>query len=148
MIPEIGNLALTFAMGIALVQFVAPLVGIATNRWRLVILAKPMAIASFVFIAIAYLCLTWSFYTNDFSVENVASNSNRFLPWIYRIGATWGSHEGSLLLWVFILASWTLAVALLSKSLPALTRARVLSVLGGVAVGFLSFIIFTSNPFD
>jgi len=135
-------------MGIALVQFVAPLVGIATNRWRLVILAKPMAIASFVFIAIAYLCLTWSFYINDFSVENVASNSNRFLPWIYRIGATWGSHEGSLLLWVFILASWTLAVALLSKSLPALTRARVLAVLGGVAVGFLSFIIFTSNPFD
>ena len=148
MIPEIGTLALTFAMGIALVQFVAPLVGIATNRWRLVILAKPMAIASFVFIAIAYLCLTWSFYINDFSVENVASNSNRFLPWIYRIGATWGSHEGSLLLWVFILASWTLAVALLSKSLPALTRARVLAVLGGVAVGFLSFIIFTSNPFD
>jgi len=148
MIPEIGNLALSFAFAIALIQFVAPLVGIATNRWRLVILAKPAAIGQFFFVSIAFLCLAWSFYSNDFSVAYVAAHSNRSLPTVYRIGATWGGHEGSLLLWASILSVWTFAVALFSDSLPALTRARVLAILGGVAVGFTSFIIFTSNPFD
>ncbi len=148
MIPEIGNLALNFALTIALIQFIVPLTGIATHRWRLVLLAKPMAIASFGFVTLAFGCLAWSFYSNDFSVANVAQNSNRFLPTPYRLGATWGSHEGSLLLWVFILTAWTFAVAVMSKSLPAMTRARVLAILGGIAVGFLSFILFTSNPFD
>jgi cytochrome c-type biogenesis protein CcmF len=148
MIPEIGNLALNFALAVALIQFVLPLVGLATHRWRLVVLAKPMAITCFGFVALAFGCLAWSFYSNDFSVANVAQNSNRFLPTPYRLGATWGSHEGSLLLWVFTLTAWTFAVAMLSKSLPAMTRARVLSILGGIAVGFLIFILFTSNPFD
>ena len=148
MIPELGNLALNFAMGVALIQFVLPLYGIATNKWRLVLLAKPMAIANFTFVSIAFFALMWSFYSNDFSVAYVASHSNRFLPTAYRLGATWGGHEGSLLLWVYMVTGWTFAVAVLSKSLPAMTRARVLAVLGGVSVGFLSFILFTSNPFD
>ncbi len=148
MIPEIGNLALSFALGLALIQFVVPLVGISTNRWRLVLVAKPAAIGQFVFVVIAFAALAWSFYISDFSVKYVASNSNRSLPTAYRIGATWGGHEGSLLLWALILSVWTFAVTLFSGSLPALTRARVLAVLGGVAVGFISFIIFTSNPFD
>ncbi len=148
MIPEIGNLALSFGLALALIQFVIPLFGISTHRWRLALLAKPAAIGQFIFVCLAFVLLAYSFYANDFSVAYVANHSNRSLPVAYRIGATWGGHEGSLLLWVFMLSSWTLAVALLSRSLPALTRTRVLSVLGAVSVGFLIFIIFTSNPFD
>ncbi len=148
MIPEIGNLAINFALALAVIQFVFPLFGIYTNRRRLVLLAKPAAIGQFLFMAVAFCCLAWSFYINDFSVTYVALHSNRSLPIPYRIGATWGGHEGSLLLWAFILSIWTVAVALFSKSLPALTRARVLAVLGGVAIGFISFIVYTSNPFD
>ena len=148
MIPEIGNLALSFGLALALIQFIIPLVGVSTHRWRLALIAKPAAIGQFVFVSLAFVLLAYSFYANDFSIAYVASHSNRSLPVAYRIGATWGGHEGSLLLWVFMLSSWTLAVALLSKSLPALTRTRVLAVLGAVSVGFLIFIIFTSNPFD
>ncbi len=148
MIPEAGNLALTFALALAVIQFVVPLVGIKSNHWRLVLVAKPAAIGQFIFVSIAFFCLAWSFYTNDFSVTYVASHSNRFLPTAYRLGATWGGHEGSLLLWAFILSAWTFAVTLMSKSLPALTRSRVLAILGAVAIGFISFILFTSNPFD
>jgi len=148
MIPETGNLALTFALALAVIQFVAPLAGISGNRWRLVLLAKPAAIGQFIFVSIAFFCLAWSFYVNDFSVTYVAKHSNRFLPTAYRLGATWGGHEGSLLLWAFILSAWTFAVTLLSKSLPALTRARVLAILGAVAIGFIVFILFTSNPFE
>ncbi len=148
MIPEIGYIALTFGLAIALIQFFVPLVGISTNRWRMVLVAKPAAMAQFFFVATAFICLMWSFYVNDFSVTYVAQHSNRSLPTAYRLGATWGGHEGSLLLWVFILSLWTFLVAILSQSLPALTRARVLAILGGVAVGFMAFIIFTSNPFE
>ena len=148
MIPEIGNLALIFGLAIACIQFVVPLVGISTNRWRLVLIARPAATAQFIFVSLAFLCLLWSFYVSDFSVKNVAANSNRSLPTPYKLGASWGSHEGSLLLWAFILNVWTFAVTLFSKSLPALTRARVLAILGGVSIGFISFILFTSNPFD
>ncbi len=148
MIPEIGNMALSFALALAVVQFVLPLTGIRNNQWRLALLAKPAAIAQFIFVSIAFFSLTWSFYANDFSVTYVAKNSNRFLPTAYRLGATWGGHEGSLLLWAYILSCWTFAVTLFSKSLPALTRVRVLAILGGVSIGFISFILFTSNPFD
>ena len=148
MLPEIGNLALAFALGMAVIQFIVPLVGLANNQWRLVLLAKPAAIAQFSFTTLSFVCLALSFYWNDFSVAYVANHSNRELPVIYRLGATWGGHEGSLLLWVFLLAAWTFAVTSLSKSLPAMTRSTVLAVLGGVSVGFLSFILFTSNPFD
>jgi cytochrome c-type biogenesis protein CcmF len=148
MIPEIGNLALTFALSLAVIQFVVPMVGVYTNRWRWVLVARPAAWGQFVFVAIAMLCLGYSFYVNDFSVEYVAMHSNSKLPTAYRITAIWGGHEGSFLLWVFMLSSWTLALSLLSNSLPALTRARVLSVMGALAVGFIAFIILTSNPFD
>jgi len=148
MIPEIGNLALTFALALAVIQFVVPLAGISTNRWRMVLVAKPAAIGQFIFVSIAFICLSWSFYINDFSISYVAQHSNRSLPTPYRLGATWGGHEGSLLLWAFILSVWTFAVTLFSNSLPALTRARVLAILGAVAIGFISFILFTSNPFD
>ncbi|MCP3673306.1 MAG: heme lyase CcmF/NrfE family subunit [Gammaproteobacteria bacterium] len=148
MIPEIGSLALTFALALAVIQFVVPLVGIHTNHWRLVLIAKPAAIGQFIFVTIAFVSLAWSFYANDFSIAYVAQNSNRSLPTVYRLGATWGGHEGSLLLWAFILSVWTFSVTLFSKSLPALTRARVLAILGAVTIGFISFILFTSNPFD
>ena len=99
-------------------------------------------------LALAFGCLAWSFIANDFSVQNVATNSNSELPLHYRIAATWGSHEGSLLLWALILAVWTAAVARFSKRLPPEVIARVLGVMGLVAVGFLAFLLFTSNPFE
>jgi len=148
MIPEIGNLALSFALALAVVQFIVPLVGVSTNNWRMVLIAKPAAVGQFVFVTISFICLAWSFYANDFSVLYVSQHSNRSLPTMYRLGATWGGHEGSLLLWAFILSLWTFAVTLFSKTLPSLTRARVLAVLGAIAIGFLTFILFTSNPFD
>ncbi len=148
MIPEIGNLALAFALGLAVIQFTVPLTGMLTNRWRWVLVARPAAAGQFIFVAIAMICLGWSFYVNDFSVEYVAVHSNSKLPTAYRLSGIWGGHEGSFLLWVFMLSSWTLALSLLSKNLPALTRARILSILGALAIGFISFIIFTSNPFD
>jgi len=148
MIPEIGNLALSFALALALIQFVIPLIGVSTNNWRMVLVAKPAAIGQFVFVSISYACLTWAFYINDFSVLYVAQNSNRSLPTAYRLGATWGGHEGSLLLWALILSVWTFAVTQFSQTLPALTRARVLAILGAISIGFIAFILFTSNPFD
>ncbi len=148
MIPEIGNLALSFAFALALIQFIVPLFGAATNRWRWVLVAAPATIGQFIFVLIAYVSLSWSFYVNDFSVQYVASHSFRTLPVAYRLAATWGGHEGALLLWIFMLNLWSLAVTMFSRQLPEMTRARVLAVLGGLSVGFLSFIIFTSNPFD
>ncbi len=148
MIPEIGNLALSFALAIALIQFILPLVGIYANRWRWILIAGPATMVQFFFVFIAFLSLSWSFYVDDFSVQFVALHSYRSLPVAYKIAATWGGHEGALLLWIFMLSFWSLAVALFSNQLPSMTRARVLSILGGLAVGFLSFILFTSNPFD
>tara|TARA_R110000868_G_scaffold144960_5_gene364569 strand:- start:4177 stop:6165 length:1989 start_codon:yes stop_codon:yes gene_type:complete len=147
MIPELGNFALCIALALALAQFVAPLVGSYRGHLTLMRLARPLAIGQFCFVAFAYLMLTLSFINNDFSVLYVAEHSNTHLPLIYRICAVWGAHEGSLLLWVFILSLWTLAVALFSKSLPRETIARVLAVLGAVSTGFLIFMIATSNPF-
>ncbi|MFT5521694.1 MAG: cytochrome c-type biogenesis protein CcmF, partial [Enterobacterales bacterium] len=124
MIPEIGNLALSFALALAVIQFIVPLVGISINNWRMVLVARPAAMGQFLFVAISFACLAWSFYVNDFSVLYVSQNSNRALPTAYRLGAVWGGHEGSLLLWAFILSIWTFAVTLFSQSLPSLTRAR------------------------
>src|SRR5688500_5864942 len=110
--------------------------------------ARPAAQGQLVFVAIAFGCLAWSFVTHDFSVLNVASNSNSHLPLAYRIAATWGSHEGSLLLWVLMLALWTVAVTVFSRHLPEDIAARVIGVMGFISVGFLAFMLFTSNPFD
>jgi len=107
-----------------------------------------LALGQWLFLLLAFICLTHSFLTDDFTVKLVAMHSNSALPWYFKLSAVWGNHEGSLLLWVFILASWTLAVAYASQSLPLDMRARVLAVLGMISIGFLLFIIFTSNPFE
>ena len=148
MIPELGQVALLLALAAALVQGSLPILGAAQRQPGLIALARPAAQGQFVFVAIAFGCLAWSFYSNDFSVLNVASNSNSRLPAAYRIAAAWGSHEGSLLLWVLMLTVWMTAVSVFSRSLPEDMVARILGVMGLISVGFLSFMLFTSNPFD
>ncbi len=146
MIPELGHFALILALGLACVQAVIPLLGTIYNIPNWVAVARPAAAGQFVFLAVAYACLTYAFINNDFSVHYVASNSNSLLPLQYRIVSVWGGHEGSLLLWVFTLSIWTVAVAIFSRSLPRLVAGRVLAVMGFVSVGFLIFLIATSNP--
>jgi cytochrome c-type biogenesis protein CcmF len=148
MIPELGQFALLLALAIALVQGTLPIVGAARRQPALAALARPAAQGQFLFVAFAFGCLAWSFYANDFTVLNVATNSNSKLPTAYRIAATWGSHEGSLLLWVLMLTVWMLAVSVFSGNLPEDMVARILGVMGLVSVGFLSFLLFTSNPFE
>ncbi len=147
MIPETGTLALIFALLLAATQGVLPLIGALRADARAIALAGPAAIGQFAFLTLAFACLVASFLTNDFSVQYVANNSNSMLPWYYRLTGTWGGHEGSLLLWTWMLGGWTFAVALLSRQLPREVLARVLAVLGLVSVGFLLFMLFTSNPF-
>jgi len=147
MIPEIGQFALIVALLLAIVQASVPLIGASRGNRTWIALAIPTGQAQFIFVAIAFGCLAYSFITNDFSVLNVATNSNSQLPLHYRLAATWGSHEGSLLLWTLMLALWTVAVSLFSKHLPEEMVARVLSVMGIVSVGFLLFMLLTSNPF-
>jgi cytochrome c-type biogenesis protein CcmF len=148
MIPEIGQFALILALVLALVQATLPLIGAARGIPQLVSLARPAAQAQFIFVATAFCCLAYSFITNDFSVLNVATNSNSQLPLHYRLAATWGSHEGSLLLWTFMLTIWMVAVTLFSRHLPDEIVARVLSVMAVISTGFLLFMLLTSNPFD
>jgi cytochrome c-type biogenesis protein CcmF len=147
-IPELGHFALILALLVALAQGTLPLAGAAFDHPRLMALARPTARAQFLLVALAFICLAASFVGNDFSVQNVAANSNSELPLRYRIAATWGSHEGSLLLWTLMLAGWTFAVSIFSRNLPQALLARVISVMGLVSVGFLLFLLFTSNPFD
>ncbi len=145
--PEIGNLALSVALALALFQALVPLVGAAQGRTPWMAVARPAALAQFGFVALAFVALSIAFYTSDFSVAYVADNSNRALPWYYRLTAVWGGHEGSMLLWSLVLAGWTLAVALCSRSLPLVLVARVIAVLGLISTGFLLFMLLTSNPF-
>jgi cytochrome c-type biogenesis protein CcmF len=147
MIPEIGQFALVIALLLALTQATLPLIGASRGNRTWIALAAPAGQAQFLFVATAFCCLGYSFITNDFSVLNVATNSNSQLPLHYRLAATWGSHEGSLLLWTLMLALWTVAVSLFSRHLPHEMVARVLSVMGIVSVGFLLFMLLTSNPF-
>ena len=109
--------------------------------------ARPLAYAQFLLLLLSFLCLTWAFIDNDFTVQYVATNSNSLLPLAYRISAVWGAHEGSLLLWVLTLGGWTAAVAMFSRRLPLDAVARVLGVLGLISVGFTAFVLFTSDPF-
>ena len=148
MIPEIGQFALILALLLAVVQGVLPIFGAARVNPVWMDIARPAAQGQFTFVAIAFGCLAWSFIQNDFSVLNVATNSNSQLPIQYRIAATWGSHEGSLLLWVLMLNVWTVGVTVFSRHLPAAMVARVIGVLGLVSVGFLLFLLLTSNPFE
>ena len=147
MIPEIGHYALILALCIALIQGVLPLVGAHQGRREWLVLARPAAQTVFFLLAIAFLVLAWSFYVNDFSVLYVAEHSNSQLPVVYRLGAVWGGHEGSLLLWIFLLSTWTILVAQLSQALDEFMVARVIGVLGLVTSGLLLFVLTTSNPF-
>ncbi len=147
MIPEIGHFALIIALCLALIQTIVPLLGAQTHTSQWMAVAKPAARGQFLFIIIAYVCLTYSFVNSDFSVLYIANNSNTALPLQYKISAVWGAHEGSLLLWVLVLGAWTFAVTTFSRSLPNDMVARVLSVMGFVSVGFLLFTLLTSNPF-
>ncbi|MFA0677282.1 heme lyase CcmF/NrfE family subunit, partial [Vibrio sp. 10N.222.51.A6] len=126
---------------------VLPLYGAARNNTLLMNSARPLSWGMFGFLAISFFILCYAFYTNDFTIQYVASNSNSQLPWYYRITAVWGAHEGSLLLWVLIQAGWTVAVATFSRGMPQESVARVLAIMGLITVGFLLFIIVTSNPF-
>src|SRR2546421_4988597 len=147
MIPELGHFALIVALLAALALGTLPLVGAARSDLALMAMARPAARMLFVLVAFAFGCLAWSFITSDFSVENVAQHSNSRLPVYYRFAATWGSHEGSLLLWLLMLTGWAGAVTLFSRNLPAAVIARVLAIMGLIAVGFLLFLLLTSNPF-
>jgi cytochrome c-type biogenesis protein CcmF len=148
MIPEIGQIALILALMLAVTQATLPLIGAARGVPQLIALARPTAQAQFIFVAIAFCCLAYSFINNDFSVLNVATNSNSQLPLHYRLAATWGSHEGSLLLWTFMLSIWMVAVSLFSDHLPKEMVARVLAVMAVISMGFLLFMLLTSNPFQ
>lgn len=148
MIPEIGHFALVIALCLAIAQSVIPLIGAQTNNLNWMAVGRTSACGQFMFLVIAFVCLTYSFVQNDFSVLYVANNSNTALPFFYKISAVWGAHEGSLLLWVLCLAGWGFAVAIFSRSLPAELIARVLSVMGMVGIGFILFTLATSNPFE
>jgi cytochrome c-type biogenesis protein CcmF len=148
MIPELGNFALILALCLSLVLAIFPMVGSLNNTPGWMAMARPAAWGQFFFTSLSFACLVHAFLTNDFSVHYVALHGNTQLPLIYKISAVWGAHEGSLLLWALILSGWTVAVSRLSRKLPLEVVARVLSVMGMVAIGFMSFMLFTSNPFD
>jgi len=148
MIPEIGQFALGMALCLALVQSVMPLAGAQFGRADWMAVARPAARGQFLFLIIAFACLTYAFIDSNFSVLYVAENSNSALPLPYRMAAVWGGHEGSLLLWATVLSAWTFAVTLFSRSLNPEFRARVIAVMGLVSVGFLLFMLLTSNPFE
>jgi cytochrome c-type biogenesis protein CcmF len=146
-VAELGHFALALALAIALVQSVAPLIGAARGHRGLMDLAPAAALLQFACVAIAFAALMHAYVTSDFSVLNVAENSHSAKPLLYKITGVWSNHEGSMLLWAFILTAYGAAVALFGRNLPPGLRARVLAVQGMIGVGFLSFILFTSNPF-
>lgn len=148
MIPELGQFALVVALVCALVQATLPLVGTAKNIPAWISVARPAAQAQFLSLAISFACLVYVFIQSDFSVLYAAENSNTKLPLQFRISAVWGAHEGSLLLWSLTLGIWTYAVTIFSKKIPDVMIARVLGVMGLISIGFILFILMTSNPFE
>ena len=148
MIAELGHFALIIALGLALMQSLVPMVGSFKGYIRWMRLGHSLSYGQFLFIAISFVCLATAFWLDDFSLKYVSQNSNTQLPNQYKISAVWAAHEGSLLLWALILAGWTAAVALFSGALPLVLRARILSILGAISVGFALFLILTSNPFE
>src|SRR5699024_2216450 len=147
MIPELGQFCIILALLLAVIQAVLGIVGPQKNLPRWIRAVRTVARGQSGFVIIAFVALAWSFYHNDFSVVYVMDNSNANLPWYYRLAAVWGGHEGSLLLWAAVLGVWTISVSVLSRRLPEDMTARVLGVMGLISVGFLSFLLFTSNPF-
>ncbi|HEY0975677.1 MAG TPA: heme lyase CcmF/NrfE family subunit [Solimonas sp.] len=147
MIPELGHFALWVALAVGLLQVVLPALGVWRRNPRLMAMGASGAQAQFFLIAVSYACLTWAFVTRDWSVAYVAANSHSELPLMYRISAVWGAHEGSMLLWVLMLTGWGFAVSVFNRRLPADLAATTLSVLGALNIGFLLFMLLTSNPF-
>ncbi|HEU5094280.1 MAG TPA: cytochrome c biogenesis protein CcsA, partial [Reyranella sp.] len=147
MIPELGHYALILALVVALVQSTLPLVGASRGDIRLMALARTAALAQAFLIVVSFAALTEAYVTSDFSVATVVANSHSAKPLLYKISGVWGNHEGSMMLWVLILAVFGAAVALFGENLPDSLRARVLAVQAWIGVGFLAFILFTSNPF-
>ncbi|MDN3653635.1 heme lyase CcmF/NrfE family subunit [Thalassotalea ponticola] len=148
MIPELGLLSLIIAMAFAVCLSVVPLAGVYGQNQRLISYAKPLTSAMFFFTALSLVVLAYCFVVDDFSVAYVAGHSNSQLPYYFKVSAVWGGHEGSLLLWVFCLTAWTMAVAVFSKNVDQAFVSRVLAIMGMVAVGFMAFTILTSNPFE
>src|SRR2546429_4179808 len=147
MLPGLGHFALIRALLLAGLQAFFGIAGPALGRDRWTAAVTPAVAGQFVMVATSVACLIASFVENDFSVTYIAENSNSALPLFYRVSALWGAHEGSLLLWIFLLSCWTVAVAIGVQRLPHRFAARVLGVLGIVSLGFLLFILATSNPF-
>ena len=147
MIAELGHFALVLAFMLSIAQSVAPMIGAHIREPRLMEFGGAAANGQTIFIAIAFAALTNAYVTSDFSLLNVAENSNTAKPMLYKVTGVWGNHEGSMLLWVLILALFGSAVAVYGRNLPATLKARVLAVQGMIGAGFLAFILFTSNPF-
>ncbi|WP_417526042.1 heme lyase CcmF/NrfE family subunit [Marinovum sp.] len=148
MIPELGQFALALALALALVQSLVPMIGAARGNLVWMRSAQSTALGQLLFTAVAFGALMWAFVVSDFTVRNVAENSNSLKPMIYKVAATWGSHEGSLLLWTLILTLFGAGVAVFGSNIPHALRARTLSVQAWISVGFLTFMLFTSNPFE
>ncbi len=148
MIPELGHLALVLALCLSGLLAVFGLVGASLGRGRLLKATPSLVAGQLVFCALAFAALTHAFLTDDFSVAYVANNSNSMMPWYFKASAVWGAHEGSFLLWILIMAGWTLAVAIKGRTLPLIFHNRVLGVMGLLNLGFLSFVVLTSNPFE
>ncbi len=148
MLPEVGHFAMVIALVLAMIMSLVPMVGAQRSNVQWMMLARPLAAGLFVFVSIAFFLLVNAFVTDDFSVMVVAQHSNLLLPELYKVAALWGGHEGSLLLWIYLLAMWTLMVAIFSRQLPLDMVARVLSVMGMISVGFLAFSLITSSPFE
>ena len=148
MLPELGHFSLILALCLCALLGTLPLLGAARGNTQFMGLARPLVAGVFVFIGLAYALLTYSFAVDDFSVTYVQQHSNSLLPLRYKLTAVWGGHEGSFLLWTFMLAGWMLTVALFSRTMPLAFVARVLGVLGLLSVGYLMFMLATSNPFD
>lgn len=147
MIAELGNYALALSLAVSFFLAILPLWGAEKGHPQLMSLARPMTYGLFFTLTIAFAALFYLFAVNDFSVQYVVNNSNSSLPIYYRLSAVWGSHEGSLLLWIWLLTLWGATVALFSKHLPQEAVARVLGIMGIISIGFLLFVLFTSNPF-
>lgn len=148
MIPELGQFSLILALLLVMLQVGFSFTGAARNNPVWMSVGTSATRGQFIFTGIAFVCLAYAFYANDFSVLYVASNSNSALPLEYRLAAVWGGHEGSILLWTTTLSLWTIAVTLFSRHLPAVFRARLIGTMGLISIGFLMFCLFTSNPFD
>ena len=148
MLAELGNFCLVLALCVSIAQSIIPLAGTHYNRQSWMRFARAAANTQWLLVVASYSLLTYAFYLNDFSIAYIAKTSNLEQPLMYRLSGVWGGHEGSLLLWILMLSSWTALVSRFSRGIPRDMVARVLAVLGMVNIGFISFTLFTSNPFD